>query len=463
MKKENQQEKKKIGGITLIALVITIIVLLILAGVTIATLTGENGILSKASDAKEQTEIGTEKEQLNLAVTDVKTEGFIANKKLLNKLNLQNALDKVAGKGKTTVEGEAILTVTFNDSKRSYFVTAEGEVLIDLDQSNIYEYTEDGYITGIKEKYIHLAKVNKNSKYASLPNIKVAVAVQEYYLVDELNGVLVIPNKIGNTKIIGIEEGAFNSIKNLKQVIISEGIVVIKDSAFNYCQELNDIQLPNSLQQIGSWVFSSCISLRRITIPSEVSEIGERTFSYCDSLERIILDGKEGTILGEPWGADTQTQIIYEDGYISFANEYLSNKESGELEELILKSAGYIGTFENYLSETGGSREEIKQEAESIGMTYDNYLKEVLMRDDVSGGIGDYSWVRVEYYISLRGWANKTVEELEEIYISKIGETGTFDEFLSKQGMTREEFENFYKEEGFKTEEDFLKVKCLQD
>lgn len=46
---------KNIKGITLIALVITIIVLLILAGVTIATLTGENGILTQAGNAKEKT------------------------------------------------------------------------------------------------------------------------------------------------------------------------------------------------------------------------------------------------------------------------------------------------------------------------------------------------------------------------------------------------------------------------
>ena len=43
-------------GITLIALVITIIVLLILAGVSIAMLTGENGILSQAQRAKTETE-----------------------------------------------------------------------------------------------------------------------------------------------------------------------------------------------------------------------------------------------------------------------------------------------------------------------------------------------------------------------------------------------------------------------
>ena len=62
---------KNTKGITLIALVITIIVLLILAGVTIATLTGENGILSQANTAKERTVVGTEKEQLNMALSEV--------------------------------------------------------------------------------------------------------------------------------------------------------------------------------------------------------------------------------------------------------------------------------------------------------------------------------------------------------------------------------------------------------
>ena len=56
-KKEKMLEKNKQKGITLIALVITIIVLLILAGVSISMLTGENGILNQASKAAVQTEI----------------------------------------------------------------------------------------------------------------------------------------------------------------------------------------------------------------------------------------------------------------------------------------------------------------------------------------------------------------------------------------------------------------------
>ena len=61
---------KEVNGITLIALVITIIVLLILAGVTIATLTGDNGILTRAQDAKERTEQAEKDEKTNLAQTE---------------------------------------------------------------------------------------------------------------------------------------------------------------------------------------------------------------------------------------------------------------------------------------------------------------------------------------------------------------------------------------------------------
>ena len=58
--------KRQENGITLIALVITIIVLLILAGVTIAMLTGDNGIISKAMQAKIRTEEAKETEETGL-------------------------------------------------------------------------------------------------------------------------------------------------------------------------------------------------------------------------------------------------------------------------------------------------------------------------------------------------------------------------------------------------------------
>ena len=59
---------KQKNGITLIALVITIIVLLILAGVSIAMLTGQNGILTQAQNAKTTTEDKSAEEKIKLAV-----------------------------------------------------------------------------------------------------------------------------------------------------------------------------------------------------------------------------------------------------------------------------------------------------------------------------------------------------------------------------------------------------------
>ena len=65
--KQNLKVKEK-SGITLIALVVTIIVLLILAAITIQMLTGQNGILTRAGDAKEKTSIAQEKEIIAMSV-----------------------------------------------------------------------------------------------------------------------------------------------------------------------------------------------------------------------------------------------------------------------------------------------------------------------------------------------------------------------------------------------------------
>ena len=65
---------KKNKGITLIALVITIIVLLILAGVTIISLSGDNGILTRATQAKERTDIGKLDEQIKLTKNEFEAD-----------------------------------------------------------------------------------------------------------------------------------------------------------------------------------------------------------------------------------------------------------------------------------------------------------------------------------------------------------------------------------------------------
>lgn len=86
MRQKRMQKNSK--GITLIALVITIIVLLIIAGVTIATLTGDSGILTKTNYVKEKTNKETIKERISLAVqaSIIENQGTIEREKLRKEL-----------------------------------------------------------------------------------------------------------------------------------------------------------------------------------------------------------------------------------------------------------------------------------------------------------------------------------------------------------------------------------------
>ena len=68
-KMEEMRKKEKQKGITLIALVITILVLLLLSGVSIAMLTGDNGILTQTNESKIQTALGAVKEGIKLEQT----------------------------------------------------------------------------------------------------------------------------------------------------------------------------------------------------------------------------------------------------------------------------------------------------------------------------------------------------------------------------------------------------------
>ena len=85
---KQMKNRKSNNGITLIALVITIIVLLILAAVSIAMLTGENGILKKASAAKEKHLIAQYEEELNLCIMEMQTDelGTLTMSKLIENL-----------------------------------------------------------------------------------------------------------------------------------------------------------------------------------------------------------------------------------------------------------------------------------------------------------------------------------------------------------------------------------------
>ena len=126
---------KNAKGITLIALVITIIVLLILAGVTIATLTGDNGILTQAGKAKDKTTEAESIERVQVEVAgsfgnDGKIDVDELNENLKNiegltyKGNALSDSNKITLPATVTVNGYDI-QITSNGGVRKYDPLAE--------------------------------------------------------------------------------------------------------------------------------------------------------------------------------------------------------------------------------------------------------------------------------------------------------------------------------------------------
>ena len=81
----------------LIVLIITVIVLLILAGITIATLTGENGILTKAKEASKQTEIEGIREKAEIAKQGVLTQDLVSGIKTTRKDIIDAIVNEMGG------------------------------------------------------------------------------------------------------------------------------------------------------------------------------------------------------------------------------------------------------------------------------------------------------------------------------------------------------------------------------
>lgn len=166
MQKSSSKLRKNLKGgnrgITLITLVVTIIVLLILAGISIQMLTGNSGILTQASNAKEQTEISSIKERVELAVTSA----------ILNSPNYQLTTEKLKEELQKEFKSDykSLLgndTWTFETNKHIWLISSDGKVTT-LNNYKIYgnvdclipnEYQRVEYIESTGTQYINTSIV----------------------------------------------------------------------------------------------------------------------------------------------------------------------------------------------------------------------------------------------------------------------------------------------------------------
>ena len=168
MKIQDRIKTKGNKGITLIALVITIIVLLILAGVTIAALSGDNGILTRAKEAKEKTKQAQEDEKQKLSNME----------NLLGSYNLKNVNKADTNPAETIPENSIVLEddankgIVIKDKNNNEWVWVEvpkATVFSGLTIDTTQELTEQNY-NDIKDKLITYVGVYRNGSATQTRN-----------------------------------------------------------------------------------------------------------------------------------------------------------------------------------------------------------------------------------------------------------------------------------------------------
>ena len=102
-----------------------------------------------------------------------------------------------------------------------------------------------------------------------------------------------IPNSVTT-----IKEYAFSGCSSLTSVTIPNSVTTIGESAFNQCSSLTSVTIPNSVTTIREYTFDNCSSLTSVTIPNSVTTIGGWAFSGCGSLTSVTIPNSVTTIGG---------------------------------------------------------------------------------------------------------------------------------------------------------------------
>ena len=295
MKKLNKQ-----NGITLIALVITIIVMLILVAVTI-NMAINGGLFEKAGQAAQ------------------KYQGEQENESNIGKITIggveYNSIDDYIAKNNGTSQDVV---------KWVYVDNGDGTV----------------EITGIDLR-------GKKSEKRTIINQE---AGQEYGAITLklANDTLAIPGEIDGKKVAkvsfveNIYDGMLESdngwfaISGVKSIIFSDSIETIGGQTISF-EDVENLHLPSELKEIQSvdaWSKPPMAYLKKvqtITIPQNVEGIGEYAFYKCESLKNIVFEGTPKSIGNDVFhGCDLVNELTIPEGVEKIGNSLLATYEGTE-------------------------------------------------------------------------------------------------------------------------------------
>ena len=286
-------KRTKQNGITLIALVITIIVLLILAGATIATLTGDNGILTQANNAKERTEEASLEEKIQLLATETLINKYTGKNEEKTAQEIQNELNE---------QGENVLVIQWDKY-----------IIFDLEKNEEYRVMSDGNVE-------YWGENNIGNKLNNLSDIN-----ESYIGIDSQGNQVIGVDSIGNQVNMKLWESSLMEnatyglndkeslakegsrspgydVSNLEDgKIIGEIPEYIKKISDDYFTSVTSIQclfyqmteltefpkLPDTLINMRD-CFNGCIGITSISyIPDSVTNM-QGTFFNCSNLAEVL-------------------------------------------------------------------------------------------------------------------------------------------------------------------------------
>lgn len=317
-KDENKKIKKGIKGITIVALVITIVLLLILAGVSINLVIGNNGITTKSQEAKIMNILSGYKEELEM----YKTSKSIENNEF-NAKTLTAGKDSLAYIGQKDSETGTIKDIIHSISNE-YLEKLEiikGELLINTKnkaeikiaqslgiQVNPYDIVNGELISSDGNLFL----VDETGTLV-VPSSVTAIGQGAFSQVEGLK-TIIIPSTVKE-----IKQDAFAGNKTLEQVIfktdivngIEQGTEIIGQSAFKDCSNLTTIKIPNTVREIGSACFFGCTSLKNVTLSNNMTNIPGYMFYHCSSLTNISIPEGTKIMYQESFCACNSLENIY--------------------------------------------------------------------------------------------------------------------------------------------------------
>ena len=324
-KGEKYIRESELSGITLLALVVTIIVLLILAGVTISAINSNNGVLTQAKKATITSDLSKYKEEVELYKASKQMEGTekkIADGKRFEATSL-NANYQEKSLVYNTQDGNETgdITTIIPDLKKDYHdgKRDNGEISVTNGQM-VFKSTNDELYKIAQDLGIEVDPYNvKIEKDSNGKDVAVLTSSNKNLLLMSEDGTVTLPYDIEV-----IDKGTFSGVKGLKKIIIPYTVKEIRDNAFSNnndieevefqtkdgqgctkigwqafigCKKLKSVKLPDTLKSIESYSFANTSSLKICELPDSLEAIGECCFRF-GGLETARIPPKV-TFLGQ--------------------------------------------------------------------------------------------------------------------------------------------------------------------